>query len=102
MTLIFWAIFVGLGLLIFIFIKFIHMKHKIYAVLIVLLLLFLYVTAGQVISSNEIDVTSGEGVVQAATIYFKWMAHIFKNARVLAGNAIKMDWEGAIKNTTLG
>lgn len=76
------------------------MKHKVYAILIVLILMFLYISGTQIIGSNNIDISTGEGVVEAAKMYLVWMGHIAENTKSLAGRAIQMDWEGNLNKTS--
>ena len=94
MELISWAVIIGLSFLLYLLLRAREIKHRIYTAIIILLILFFYITASKVLSQNKIDLKSFEGIVYAIKIYFVWLVHVFKNAKTLAGNAIKMDWVG--------
>lgn len=102
MSWIIWLTVIVLAIVVIAIIKLVHVKHKVYAVLIVLLLVFLYLTGSHLIGQKGVDLSSGEGVVEAGKVYFTWIGHVFSNAKSLIGQAIKMDWEGEAGNRSLG
>tara|TARA_Y100000310_G_scaffold288212_1_gene313655 strand:+ start:2868 stop:3194 length:327 start_codon:yes stop_codon:yes gene_type:complete len=73
-------------------IKMNHMRHRVFIILLVLLAFFIYGTVTVVNSTNEMDLTSSEGFLDAAKLYFGWLANGVKNMRTITGNVIKMDW----------
>ncbi len=73
--------------------------HKLFAIIIVLVLLFLYFSGSYFLSDGEIDITTGEGVLDVATLYIGWMGHLYTNIRTLTGRAIEMDWEGNLNES---
>ena len=84
-------------------IKLTHLKHKVYAVAIVLLLLFFYLSGSYIVEEKNIDLSTGEGILKAGGVYLGWIGHIFSNAKSLTGQAIKMDWKGDLgENKTKG
>jgi drug/metabolite transporter (DMT)-like permease len=74
------------------FIHFRHIKHRITAIVLILLALFIYASFSAVIKSNSIDLKTASGVMSAGKIYFSWLLQAFDNVKVLTANAIKMDW----------
>lgn len=73
-------------------IHFKHLKHRLTAIFLILLLFFAYASVSGVIKSNSIDITTPSGVFQAAKVYFSWLGLVFDNMRVVTGNVIRMDW----------
>ena len=74
------------------FIHFRHIKHRITAIVLILLLFFAYATFTSVIKSNSIDVKTPSGVFEAAKVYVSWLGLAFNNMKTLTGNVIQMDW----------
>lgn len=88
-----------IGILVVVFLlllKFRHVKHRFFALVIVLLLVFFYFTSTSLLSGKNIDFRTFEGWVSAGKLYFSWLGHAFGNARVVVGNAVKMDWAGNV------
>ncbi|MBU3913733.1 MAG: hypothetical protein KKE50_06595 [Nanoarchaeota archaeon] len=86
-----------LGVLLVVFLvllKVRHVKHRFFALILVLLMIFLYFTSSSILANKAIDFKSFEGWVTAGKIYFSWLIHAFDNTKSLLGNAIKMDWAG--------
>jgi uncharacterized membrane protein len=75
-------------------IHFRHIKHRITAIFIILLLLFIVLTFAGVIHNNSIKLNSPAGIFQASKIYLSWLGHVFGNLKVLTGNVVRMDWFG--------
>lgn len=73
-------------------IHFKHLKHRVTAIFLILLLFFAYVSVSSVIKNNDIDLKTPSGVFQVAKLYFSWLGYLFDNVKVLTGNAIRMDW----------
>lgn len=71
-----------------------HVKHKFFAIAVVLLILFFYLTLPRVISGKDINLKSFDGIVATTKLYFTWLKHAFGNVRGLTGQAIGMDWVG--------
>jgi hypothetical protein len=74
------------------FIHFRHIKHRITAIAIILLVLFIYATFSAVIHNNSLNLKTASGILAAGKVYFSWLVQAFGNLRELTGNAIKMDW----------
>jgi hypothetical protein len=78
--------------LIWIFIKMRHVKHRSYAIFIILILLFFLVTGTKVVNDNKIDVSTFKGFLNAGKMYFVWLFQLGGNAKALVGSAINMNW----------
>jgi len=79
-------------------IHFKHIKHKIVALFIILLVLFFALSFSDVVKNNNIDLKSPSGVISAGKVYVSWLGTIAGNVGVLTGNAVRMSW--APKNLT--
>jgi CHASE2 domain-containing sensor protein len=73
-------------------IHFKHAKHKIFILLMILLIAFLYFSFTTVVQSHSIDLKTASGVFSASKIYFSWLGNAFNNVKTVSGNVIKMDW----------
>jgi len=94
-----WVVIAVLIFLILIFFKFKDVKHRTWTILLILFVLFFYMTFVNVLSKENIDVNSVEGVVSAGKIYFSWLGHAVKNLATITSKAVDMDWKG---NLTVG
>ncbi|MFH1711152.1 MAG: hypothetical protein ABH840_02470 [Nanoarchaeota archaeon] len=96
-------IVIGILLVVFLVVlKARHIKHRFFALILVMLFIFVYYTSTILLSNQSIDFKSFEGWVSAGKIYFSWMAHVFGNTRSIVGNVVSMDWAGnsTILNST--
>ncbi len=73
-------------------IHFKHLKHRLTAIFLILLLFFAYSTFSGVVKSNSIDIKTASGIFQAVKIYSSWLGLAFNNVKTITGNAIHMDW----------
>lgn len=73
-------------------IHFKHLKHKIFAIFIILILAFGYITFSSVVKNNNLDLKTASGVFQAGKVYFSWLTQAFGNVKELTGHAVKMEW----------
>ena len=74
-------------------------EHKIFALLLIGLILFGYVSTASAFKEQNIDFTSISGIYSAGKIYFSWLGGLFNNVKTITLNAIKMDWGMDINNT---
>jgi hypothetical protein len=72
-------------------IHFRHFKHRVSAILLIVLALFLYTTFTAVIKTNHIDLKTAQGLISAGKVYSSWLFQAFGNVKSLTGNAVKMD-----------
>ena len=87
-----WLVIAILCFMAFFIMKLTHIRHKFSLVVIIVLLLFLYLSALLVNTENDFDLSTTEGFGSALRVYVGWLAQGFGNIRSIIGNAIKMDW----------
>ncbi|MCK5149524.1 hypothetical protein KAJ87_01200 [Candidatus Pacearchaeota archaeon] len=73
-----------------------RMKHKIFAILLIAMILFLYVTSGYVFEGKEVNFRTIDGLKEASSLYFVWFGSFFNNLKSITVNAIKMNWKGNV------
>ena len=67
-------------------------KHKIFAIFLILLIVFLYVSTVVIFNNQEVELTSISGISSATKLYFSWLASAGDNLKTMAANVIKLDW----------
>ena len=77
-----------------------RMQHKVFAIVLIGLIIFSYVSAAVLFKDKEIDFKTTSGLMEASKIYFSWMGTIFGNFKQITANVIKMDWKSV--NETKG
>ena len=70
-----------------------RMRHKMFAIFLIGLILFSYISFSFVFKEKEIDVSNIEGIKSAAGLYFSWLGSIFSNFKSITSKAIDMDWK---------
>jgi glucan phosphoethanolaminetransferase (alkaline phosphatase superfamily) len=75
-----------------------RMKHKLFAIFLIALILFAYVTFSMTIKDKDVDLKTVDGLAKATKIYFSWLGSAFLNLKSLTTNAIKMNWTGENKD----
>lgn len=88
-----WIIIAALVVLAFFFLRVKHIRHKVYLVAVILIILFIYITASRVLSEQEIDWKSASDVGKGVKLYFSWLGSVADNFKTIAGKVIKMDWK---------
>jgi len=88
-----WIIIIILIILAFFFLRMKHLRHKIYMVVLIVVILFVYITAGNILAKHNISLKTTEGIIQGIKVYYAWLGGVFDNFKTIAGNAIKMDWK---------
>jgi len=71
-----------------------RMRHKIFALFLIGLILFLYFSITTVFSDREVDLTSVSGIIDATKVYFSWLGTISSNFKLITSSVTKMDWKG--------
>lgn len=94
-----WILIVILVGLLFFLAKARYLKHKVYILLSIVLVLLFYISVSAAIAGHDIDLNSISGWESAGRIYFSWLGNALSNMKVIAGNAVKMDWK--VENVTL-
>ena len=79
---------------IWMFVELKRARHKMFAIFLILLILFSYISFNLVLAGKNINYGSIDGIKEAGGIYFAWLGSVFGNVKTITGNAIKMDWKG--------
>lgn len=87
-----WIIVGTLMLVAFIAVKYIHIRHRILVILILVFGLFLFVGFSSL--SEQTDFSSTEGAVSSLKTYGIWIGNVASNLKSVAGEVIKLDWVG--------
>ena len=74
--------------------EFKRMKHKIMAVFLIFLFLFIYFSFTSAFKGKEIDFSNVGGISKAVKTYFSWIVFAFNNVKTITTNAIHMNWQG--------
>ena len=69
-----------------------RLKHKLFAIFVIGLILFGYFSFTYSINERDIDLKTVPGMIEASKLYFSWMGSAFGNMKSITTNAIKMDW----------
>jgi hypothetical protein len=77
---------------IWVFVEVKRFKHKIFAVFLIILILFTYISFAATIKGKDINFKSVEGLKEAGQLYFSWIGSVFVNIKTITSNAIHLDW----------
>ena len=69
-----------------------RLKHKLFAILLIGLIIFSYISFSIVLRGESIDYKSISGVTKASKIYFSWLTSVFGNMKSITTYAVKQDW----------
>ena len=92
----------GLIIAVWMVIELKRFKHKIFALFLIGLILFAYISSTIVFKGQDINFKSASGLSKASNLYFTWLGSFFGNVKTATGNVIKMDWgsKNALENST--
>jgi len=76
-------------------------KHKIFAIFLMVAIVFLYFGAFAVFQDREVDFGSVSGIMDATKVYFSWLVNIFGNFKTLTVGAVQLDWKDPGNLTTI-
>jgi len=68
-------------------------KHKIFAILLIVAILFTYFSFFMAVKGQDLDFKTVDGIKGAGTMYVMWLGNAFSNFRVVTSNAIDMNWK---------
>ena len=83
---------------IWIFVEFKRFRHKTWAILLIILILFTYISFIATIKGKNLDFHSIQGIKDAGGLYFSWLGSVFGNLKTITANAIHMDWKASDLN----
>lgn len=69
-----------------------RLKHKIFAIFLIGLILFSYISFATIFKESDLDFKTTEGLIEGGQIYFAWLLSIGGNFMSITSNVIKMDW----------
>ncbi len=69
-----------------------RLKHKLFAIFLIGLILFSYISFAAIFKESDIDFKTTEGLMEGGKIYFLWLSSISGNFMSITSNAIKMNW----------
>ena len=71
-----------------------RMRHKLFALFLIGLIIVTYASMIFVFKDTPADLKTASGVIDAGKIYFNWVFSIFGNFKSLTAHTINLDWEG--------
>lgn len=71
-----------------------RMKHKVFAIILIALILLGYFSVAVVFKDQNVDLKTIPGIIEATGVYFSYVGAIFANFVTITSHAIKMDWTG--------
>lgn len=69
-----------------------RLRHKVFAIFLIALILFTYISFSVTLKGQDIDFRSASGLLSATKLYFSWLVSIFTNLKSITTQAIHMDW----------
>ena len=90
----------GLIALIWLLIEMKRMRHKVFAIFLITLILFTYFSFTYVAKKNDVQLSSVSGLLNGGKVYFSWLGSLFGNVKSLTGYATDLDWQD--NNVTRG
>jgi hypothetical protein len=86
--------------LIYLFVELKRARHKFFAIFMILLIVFAYVSFVYFFKGRNVDFKTVPGVIGATKLYFSWLFSVFQNLKGVTSYAVKMNW--ADNETALG
>jgi len=77
-----------------------HAKHRFKLTVILVIVLLLISTFYFVVSINNVDATTINGLGKGMKVYGIWLVSVFNNVKAVTGDVIGMDWRAT--NGTIG
>ena len=71
------------------------LRHKLFIIFVISLVLFLYLTLIMVNNRHDLDFRSTQGIIHSIKVYTGWLSNSFNNMLAITGHAGKMDWTNA-------
>jgi len=88
-------------LIIWFSIEFKRFKHKIWAFVLIALVVFGYISLTVSLKDQNINYRSVSGLFLATKVYFSWLFSMGSNVKTITANAIHMDWSPTTVNQTI-
>jgi len=71
-----------------------RMRHKIFAIFLIVLILFTYLSFTLVMKKHDVNLKTVPGIIEAGGLYLNWVGSLFGNAKSITTHAVKLDWTG--------
>ena len=78
-----------------------RLKHKLFAIFLIGLIIFSYASFALSIKGQNLDLKTISGLTQATKLYFAWLTNAFGNFKSITTNAVNMDWNANKTNERL-
>ncbi len=75
-------------------------RHKLFAIFLIVLILFTYISFTSVLKGKDINLKSASGLKEAGSLYLSWLGSVFGNLKSITTHAIHMDWSHVNKTST--
>lgn len=79
---------------IWVFIEIKRMRHKVFAICLIALILFTYFSFTLVIKKYNVNLKTVPGIIEAGGLYLNWLGSLFGNAKSITTHAVSLDWSG--------
>ena len=79
-------------------IEFKRLKHKLFAIFLIGLIIFTYVGFSVSLSGKDIDFKSPSGLLEAGKLYMSWLSSIFTKFKSITTYAFKINWKDYDEN----
>jgi len=89
-----WIILCLVILAIWLIVEVKRLKHKLFAIFLILLIVFTYISFSVSIKNNDLDLKTIDGLTKATKLYFIWMGSVLGNMKSITTHAVQMDWVG--------
>lgn len=74
-----------------------RLKHKMLAIVLIVLILFTYLSFTAVLKGTNADLKTVNGLTTAGKLYGVWIGTVFKNLKSITAYASQQDWKGTNK-----
>ena len=71
-----------------------RVKHKLFAILLIALILFAFFSFNMVFKGKDISINNVSDVEKITTLYYSWLGNVFTNIKLITTQAVKMNWDG--------
>lgn len=77
-----------------------RMKHKLFAIGLIILIIVGYIGFTVSVQGKGIDLMTIDGVKEAGSLYFSWVGNLFLKVKSVTMYAIGLDWTQKVSNVT--